>query len=165
MCVPRRSGLACTQPWPQRMGLGVLLLSTPSSLPEAASLPRPVHGWLTLKEGEVSIYPLTCYTPHTHTFRLLWNVNFHSKSFKQLLIRWSTFLDIKMPKLRGRFLICSPFISECSSLVGTVSLSVNPGLIKKEAQYVEHTVRLHPCQHRLGHIPSEAVCPYNALLV
>lgn len=77
MCIPRRSGLA----WPalshdhKGWGWGLCCSLTPSSLPGAASLPGPVHGWLTLEEEEHTLTTLL------RTFRM-WNVNFHTQTFK-----------------------------------------------------------------------------------
>lgn len=70
MCVPRRSGLACTQPWPHSMGLGALTAFYPaSSLPEAASTLRLVCGWLTLAAEKHFIHSFS----HPHTLKQLKN--------------------------------------------------------------------------------------------
>lgn len=63
MCVPRRSGLACTQPWPHRMGLGALCCSLPPQLCQKL-LPfqgLPMAGWHWRKKS----------TPYTSTHAAL----------------------------------------------------------------------------------------------
>lgn len=93
MCIPRRSGLGCIQPWTQWMGLGVLLFPTPSFLLEAAFFPRAVYGWLTPKEEERSVY-LNSYTHrYAHKMGSSPSVNLYTFSFGHLLIQ-HTFFEI-----------------------------------------------------------------------
>lgn len=63
------------------MGLGALLRSAPSPLPDAASSLRPAHGWLILEEWENS----------THHVPTLSKVHLQIKLTGRLLMKWCTF--------------------------------------------------------------------------